>query len=360
MKIDNVIVGAGIAGITLARRLAEEKNQSVLIIERKRHIGGFCYDCYDEAGILIHKYGPHIFRTGNKKVWDHISRFTSWRQYQHRVLAYVDSQLMPIPINLDTVNILYGTHFDSTNLQPFLDSLKVPIDHPSNVEEVVVSQVGYNIYEKFFKYYTIKQWGCDPKDLPPEVIARIPIRTNRDDRYFTVPYQGLPSHGYTTMFEKMLDHPNIQVMLGADFAGVKDGLQYKRLFYSGCVDEYFGWCFGRLPYRCLDFRFETLDMEQFQQVATVNYPNDYDFTRISEFKHLTGQKSGKTTLCREFPGDEGEPSYPIPGSVSAELYQKYQAKAQEDPRLTFIGRLGRYKYYSMDQIVEEILSMDIG
>lgn len=352
-----VIVGAGFAGCVLAERIANELNKKVLIIEKRNHIGGNAYDCYNEDGILVHKYGPHIFHTNNKEVWDYLSKFTEWYHYQHRVLAYVDGQTVPMPINLDTINKLYNTNFTPDELNKFFEKVRDKKEEILNSEDMVISKVGKDLYEKFFKGYTKKQWDLYPYELEPEVTARIPIRTNRDDRYFTDKYQGMPKYGYIKMFENMLNNKNIHIMLNTDYKEVIDSIEYEKLIYTGPIDYYFDYKYGKLPYRSLNFEFETLDCEKYQEVGTVNYPNDYDFTRITEFKHLTGQKHYKTTIVREYSSAEGEPYYPIPQKKNIEQYKLYEEEANKLNNVFFIGRLANYKYYNMDKVVEEALTL---
>jgi UDP-galactopyranose mutase len=353
---DYLIVGAGYSGSVLAERLARGSGKKVLLVDRRPHIGGNAYDCYDNAGILIHKYGPHIFHTNSREVFDYLSRFTNWRQYQHKVLAHVDGRLVPIPINLDTINQLYGLHLNSFEMEEFLASRAEKIEQVRTSEDVVISKVGRELYEKFFRGYTRKQWGLDPSELDSQVTARVPTRTNRDDRYFTDAYQAMPKHGFTRMFENMLDHPNIKIMLNADYRDVKEVIPYRELIFTGPVDEFFEYQFGKLPYRCLEFKHETLNQHQFQPVAVVNYPNDNTFTRITEFKHLTGQEHPKTSIVYEFPQAEGDPYYPIPRAENAEIYHQYQALAQQSG-VHFAGRLATYKYYNMDQVVAQALTL---
>src|SRR4051812_20355832 len=326
---DYMIVGAGFAGSVLAERLARGSGKHVLLVDRRAHVGGNAYDHYDHAGILVHKYGPHIFHTNSKEVFDYLSRFTEWRQYQHKVLASVDGQLVPIPINLDTINRLYGLELNSFQMAEFLAQRAEPKNPLRTSEDVVVSTVGRELYEKFFRGYTRKQWGLDPSELDSQVTARVPTRTNRDDRYFTDTYQAMPRHGFTRMFEGMLDHPNIRVLLNADYREIKNMLPYRELIYSGPVDEFFDFRFGKLPYRCLDFKHETLNRPNYQPVAVVNYPNDNPFTRVTEFKHLTGQEHSKTSIVFEYAQAEGDPYYPIPRRENAELYRQYQALADD-------------------------------
>jgi len=353
---DYMIVGAGFAGSVLAERLASQANKKVLLVEKRNHIGGNAYDCYDDSGVLIHKYGPHIFHTNSAEVFAYLSKFTAWRQYQHRVLASVDGQLVPIPINLDTINRLYGTKFSSFELEEFFRSVAEPRDPVRTSEDVVVSRVGRELYEKFFRNYTRKQWGLDPSELDATVIARVPTRTNRDDRYFGDRYQAMPMHGFTRMFERMLDHPNIKVLLNTDYREVRDFVPFRNMVYTGPIDEFFDNCFGKLPYRSLDFRFETRPETQVQPVAVINYPNDYAYTRVTEFKHLTGQEHGKSTLVYEYPKAEGDPYYPVPNPANAEVYRQYKALADATPNVHFVGRLATYKYYNMDQVVAQALA----
>jgi len=353
---DYLIVGAGYAGSVLAERLARGSGKQVLLVDRRPHIGGNAYDHYDDAGILVHKYGPHIFHTNSKEVFEYLSRFTDWRQYQHKVLASVDGQLVPIPINLDTINKLYGLNLSSFQMEEFLASRAEQKEQIRTSEDVVVSKVGRELYEKFFRGYTRKQWGLDPSELDAQVTARVPTRTNRDDRYFTDAYQAMPRHGFTRMFANMLDHPNIRILLNADYREVKEMIPYRELIYTGPVDEFFDFQFGKLPYRCLEFKHETLNQAQHQPVAVVNYPNDNAFTRVTEFKHLTGQEHPKTSIVYEYPKAEGDPYYPIPRRENAEIYHQYQELANQ-AGVHFVGRLATYKYYNMDQVVAQALTV---
>jgi UDP-galactopyranose mutase len=353
---DYLIVGAGFGGSVLAERLARDAGKKVLLIDKRNHIGGNAYDCYDAAGLLIHKYGPHIFHTNSREVFDYLSRFTQWRHYQHRVLASVDGLLVPIPINLETINRLYGMRLNSREAESFFESLAEKRDAIRTSEDAVVSKVGVELYKKFFRGYTRKQWGLDPSELDAQVAARVPTRTNFDDRYFTDQYQSMPLHGYTRMFEHMLDHPNIKILLQADYREVVKVIPFKEMIYTGPVDEFFEYCHGKLPYRSLQFEHETHDREQFQQAPVVNYPNDYAFTRITEFKYLTGQKHPKTSIVYEFPQAEGDPYYPIPKPENAELYGRYQALAKAAKGVHFVGRLATYRYYNMDQVVAQALT----
>jgi UDP-galactopyranose mutase len=352
---DYLIAGAGFAGCVMAERLAFS-GKKVLLIDKRNHIGGNAYDYYNNDGILVHKYGPHIFHTNSEDVYNYLSCFTAWRNYQHHVLSAVDGQMLPIPINLNTINMLYGLQLNSSEMETFFASRAEQIEQVLTSEDVVVSKVGRELYEKFFRGYTRKQWALDPSQLDASVTARVPVRTNKDNRYFTDTYQVMPLNGYTVMFEHMLSHPNIHVMLNADFRDVAKEMQYARLIYTGPIDEYFEYCFGKLPYRSIEFKFETHE-EQFQPVGTVNYPNDYAFTRVTEFKHLTGQKHDKTTVVYEFPKADGDPYYPIPRQENTALYNQYKKLAASLPNVWFAGRLGTYKYYNMDQVVAQALML---
>ncbi|WP_443192186.1 UDP-galactopyranose mutase [Pseudomonas indica] len=355
---DYLIVGAGFAGSVLAERLAAGLGKRVLLVDRRPHIGGNAYDHYNDDGILVHRYGPHIFHTNAPRIVDYLSRFTEWRPYEHRVLAEVDGQQVPIPINLTTLNRLYGLDLDEAGAERFLASRAEPVADIRTSEDVVINQIGRELYEKFFRGYTRKQWGLDPSQLDKSVTSRVPTRTNADDRYFGDSFQMMPLHGYTRMFEKMLDHPNIKVMVNTDFKEIRDEVQYDHLVYCGPIDEYFGYCYGKLPYRSLRFQHETVDRERFQPVAVVNYPaEDVPYTRITEYKHLTGQQHHKTSLTYEYPSAEGDPYYPIPRPENAELYKRYQALADATPGVTFLGRLGTYRYYNMDQVVGQALAL---
>jgi UDP-galactopyranose mutase len=354
---DCLIVGAGFAGSVLAERLAAGSGQRVLLIDRRPHIGGNAFDHYNDHGILVHRYGPHIFHTNAPHVAIYLSRFTRWRPYEHRVLAQVDGMLVPIPINLTTINRLYGLSFAPAEVEAFLAARAEPVDAIRTSEDVVVSKVGRELYEKFFRGYTRKQWGMDPSELDKAVTSRVPTRTSTDDRYFGDSFQNMPLHGYSRMFENMLDHRNIKVMLNVDFREIEHEVRYDRLIYTGPIDEFFDYRFGRLPYRSLRFRHETLDQELFQPVAVVNYPSEeVAHTRITEYKHLTGQKHVKTSITYEYPAAEGDPYYPVPRAENAALFRKYQALADVTPDVTFVGRLASYRYYNMDQVVAQALS----
>jgi UDP-galactopyranose mutase len=356
MSFDYMIVGAGFAGSVLAAQLARELDKKVVVVEKRPHIAGNAYDHYDDHGLLVHKYGPHIFHTNSPEIFEFLSQFTEWRSYEHRVLASVDGQLVPLPINLDTINRLYGLNLSSLELPEFFERLaeKRPI---KNSEDQVVSKVGRELYEKFFKGYTRKQWGIDPSELDASVTARIPTRTTRDNRYFTDKFQAMPRLGYTRMFERMLRHPNIKLLLNADYREVGRMLPHRELIYTGPIDAFFDYKLGKLPYRSLEFQHETHNLRQFQTVGTVNYPNEHPYTRITEFKHLTGQEHEKTSIVYEIPRAEGDPYYPIPRRENNELYMQYKALADQTPGARFVGRLATYKYYNMDQVVGQALAV---
>ncbi len=354
---DFVIVGAGFAGSVLAERLATQSNKKILLIDKRNHIAGNAFDYYDKAGLLIHKYGPHIFHTNSKEVFDYLSNFTEWRPYEHKVLASVDGQLVPIPINLNTINTLYGLNLCSDEVQKFFDNRSEKIDVIKTSEDVVVNGVGRELYEKFFKNYTQKQWDLDPSQLDKSVTARVPTRTNKDDRYFTDKFQAMPADGYTKMFENILNHPNIHIMLNTDYRDIIENISYKSMIYTGPIDAYFDYEYGKLPYRSIDFKFQTVDKENFQSTGTVNYPMSQMYTRITEFKHLTGQQHAKTSIVYEFPKADGDPYYPIPRSENNAVYLKYKALADQTKNTYFTGRLGTYKYYNMDQVIAQSLTL---
>jgi UDP-galactopyranose mutase len=354
---DFLIVGAGFAGSVLAERLATQAGKKVLIIDKRPHIGGNTYDYFDDAGILVHKYGPHIFHTNAKEIFDYLGQFTKWRPYEHRVLASVDGRLVPLPINLDTINQLYGLNLCSAQVEAFLEEHAEKKDRIVTSEDAVVSKVGRELYNKFFKHYTKKQWDLDPSELDAAVAARIPTRYNRDDRYFTDTYQAMPLHGYTRLFEKMLSHPNISILLNADYKDIEKIIPFKEMIYTGPIDYYFDYCYGKLPYRSIEFAFDTLDTEKFQPTGTVNYPNEQAYTRITEFKWLTGQRHSKTSIVYEYPKADGDPYYPIPRPENTELYKRYQLLTNAVPNVHFTGRLATYKYYNMDQVVGQSLTL---
>jgi UDP-galactopyranose mutase len=353
---DYLIVGAGFAGSVLAERLASQCGAKVLICDKRPHIAGNAYDHYDDHGLLVHKYGPHIFHTSCARIFEYLSKFTKWRPYEHRVLASVEGKLLPFPINVDTVNQLYGLSLTPDQAGAYFAKVAEPIKHPLNSEEAVVGKIGRDLYTKFFRNYTRKQWGLDPSELDAAVAARVPARTNRDDRYFTDEYQAMPRHGYTRLFENMLDHRNISIVLNSDYRDVAREVAHREMIYTGPIDAFFDCRYGKLPYRSLDFKFETHAVRRFQPAAVVNYPNDHAYTRITEFKYLTGQLHHETSIVYEFPTAEGEPYYPVPRAENAELYAKYKALAEATPNVRFVGRLATYRYYNMDQVVGQSLA----
>lgn len=353
---DYLIVGAGFAGSVLAERLAAGAGKKVLVVDKRPHIGGNAYDEYNDDGILVHRYGPHIFHTNSREVWEYLSRFTPWRPYEHRVRASVDGRLLPMPINLDTINGLYGLSLTAFQVEEFFRSVAEPVEEIRTSEDVVVSRVGRDLYEKFFKNYTKKQWGMDPSELDASVTSRVPTRTSRDDRYFTDTYQAMPLHGYTRMFQNLLSHPNIKVMLNTDYREVEGLVPYGEVVFTGPIDEFFDFRFGKLPYRSLTFKHETVNAEVHQPAPVVNYPNEHPYTRITEFKYLTGQQHPRTSIVYEYPGDEGDPYYPVPRPENAELYRQYRELADETQGVWFVGRLATYKYYNMDQVVAQALT----
>ena len=355
-NFDFLIVGAGFSGSVCARQLAEA-GQRVLIVDKRDHVGGNAYDCFDSHGILIHPYGPHIFHTNSKKVFEYLSRFTDWRFYEHRVLASVKGKLLPIPINKTTINQLYNQNLDEAGVEEFLAKARLPKTEIKTSEDVVLNSVGNELCDLFFRGYTKKQWGLDLSELSAGVAARIPTRTNDDDRYFTDTFQFMPANGYTEMFKRMLNHENIQIKLGIDYQTVAKEITYKKIIYTGPIDEYFNFKLGKLPYRSLRFEHEHLKEENFQKVGTVNYPNDHAYTRITEFKHLTGNTGRGTSIVREYPTDQGDPYYPIPRQENEDLLKKYQALAELENDVYFVGRLAQYRYYNMDQVVGAALSV---
>ena len=355
MKTDILVVGAGYAGSVVAERLASA-GKRVHVIDKRSHIGGNAYDEYDEHGVLVHRYGPHIFHTNSGRIVDYLSNFTKWRPYEHRALAHVDGHLLPIPINLDTVNGLYGLDLAVDDLKAFFERVREPKTPALSSEDVVVSTVGRDLYEKFFKNYTRKHWGLDPSQLSAGVTARVPVRTDRDDRYWTDEFQGVPLRGYTRMFEAMLDHPNISIELSVDFHEVRERVGAEHTVYTGPIDAYFGYRFGKLPYRSLRFEHEHLPSTSwYQRAPTINYPNEYDYIRVTEFKYVTGQQHPGTSIVREYPQGEGDPYYPVPRPENEALYKRYRALTIRERNVVFVGRLAQYRYYNMDQVVAAAL-----
>jgi UDP-galactopyranose mutase len=358
MKYDYLIVGAGFAGSVMAERIATQLNKRVLIVEKRNHIGGNTYDEYDNHGILIHKYGPHIFHTNSKIVFEYLSMFTKWRKYEHKVLASLNGNLYPIPINRITINKLYGRNYSEEDIRKFLGSVKLNRNPVMNSEDIIVNKIGYDLFDKFFKYYTIKQWNHEPKELSPSVCGRIPVRTNDDCRYFTDKYQYMPLDGYTKMFEKMLSHENIDFVLGTDYKSLADKVEYEKIIYTGPIDYFFEYKFGKLPYRSIIFEFENHEEELFQEAAVINFvDNSKIFTRVAEYKYLTSQKSNTTTISKELTNMNGDPFYPILNEENKKLYYRYRKEADNSKNVIFLGRLAEYKYYNMDQVVANSLKL---
>ena len=368
-NFDVVIVGAGFSGLTVAERVIAEQGKSCLIIEKRSHLGGNAYDFYDDHGVLIHKYGPHYFRTNSGKVREYLSQFTAWHPVDYKILSFTDGQFWNFPINLNTFEQFIGRPSTTEEMEDWIEAHRVKIETPANSEEVIISQVGWELYEKFFKGYTIKQWQREPRDLDASVCGRIPIRTNRDDRYLREEFQALPAAGYTRLFEKMVDicGAKLKIVLNSDFREVLPHISYKHIVYTGPIDEYFDCCFGPLPYRSLRFERESFTSQTlkgregiagkkgfWQPAMQVNYPNTESYTRIVELKHATGQTCENTTIVKEYPVNFGpgqEPYYPIPASDAAAIYSKYKEKAAFEKNVSFIGRLATYRYYNMDQVV---------
>jgi len=360
-RYDVLVVGAGYAGAVMAERLATRCGRSVLVVDRREHIAGNAYDYADEHGVLVHAYGPHIFHTNAERVVDYLSAFTDWRPYEHRVVARVGEQLLPIPINRTTVNELYGLELTTeAEVEAFYAERAEPIAYVRNSEDAVVSKVGRDLYEKFFRGYTRKQWQRDPSELHASVCARIPTRTSTDDRYFTDSHQAMPADGYTAMFERILDAPGIDVRLGVDFDAVRDEVEYEHLVYTGPIDAFFDHEYGALPYRSLAFELHnepTPDEGLVQPAASINFPSeDVPWTRTTEYRYLTGQRHASSTIARELPRSEGDPYYPIPNDETRALYHRYRARADELSDVTFVGRLARYQYLNMDQVVAQALA----
>jgi UDP-galactopyranose mutase len=354
--IDVLVAGMGFAGSTCARVLADA-GLRVHLVDRRPHIGGNAFDTTDAEGVVIHPYGPHIFHTNADRIVDFLSRFTAWRPYEHRVLARIGDQLLPVPVNRTTINRLYGLDLDPQGIADFLERVRVPCARQLSSEDVVLARLGSDLAEKFFRGYTRKQWGLELSELAASVVGRIPVRTDDDDRYFSDIHQCMPADGYAAMFRRMLDHPLITYGTGVDFVDVRGALEYRWLVYTGRIDAYFDECYGALPYRSLEFRHEHRPgVARFQPVGTINYPNDHEFTRITEFKHLTGQAHPGTSIVYEFPRDEGEPFYPVPRPQNEALYKKYEARAAACANVTFVGRLAQYRYYNMDQVVGAALA----
>ncbi|NPT40353.1 UDP-galactopyranose mutase [Paraburkholderia sp. 1N] len=356
MQYDYLVVGAGFAGSVCAERLSSAGN-TVLLIDKRDHIGGNAYDCVDSNGILIHPYGPHIFHTNSQRIFEYLSKFTDWRFYEHRVLAELEGRRYPIPINKTTINTLYNLNLQDDEVEDFYKSRRIAVSEIRTSEDIVLNSVGHDLCEKFFRGYTRKQWGLDLSELSAGVAARIPTRTNDDDRYFTDSFQFMPSEGYSIMFEKMLAHKNIEIRLSTSYEYAKESESYRHTIFTGPIDLFFEYKFGPLPYRSLRFEHEHFPTtEFFQETGTVNFPNDFNYTRITEFKYLTGQQAEGTSIVREFPQSDGDPYYPIPRPDNEATFKKYQELAEQSRNVTFVGRLANYRYYNMDQVVANALS----
>lgn len=365
MYFDAVVVGAGFTGATVAERLAAAFGKRVLIIDRRDHIGGNAYDEHNRDGILVHRYGPHIFHTNSERVWRYLSRFTEWRPYEHHVLGSVEGALVPIPFNLNTLEMLFPRAMASRLEEKLVEHYgfggKVPILKLRQTDDSELKELAQYVYKQVFEGYTRKQWGLDPEQLSPHVTARVPIRLSRDNRYFQDTYQAMPADGYTRLFRRLLGHPNIHVLLNTDYRDIEADISCNAVYYTGPIDEYFNYRYGPLPYRSLQFVTQTMRQDMHQPVGTVNYPTQYDYTRITEQKHLTGQQSAVTTLVYEYPQphvpEKTEPYYPIPRDETKRVYAKYRKAAQAlGGRVTFCGRLGGYQYYNMDQAVATALA----
>jgi UDP-galactopyranose mutase len=357
MKTDVFVVGAGFAGAVIAERLAHA-GKNVLVIDKREHIAGNAYDEYDANGVLVHRYGPHIFHTNSTQVVDYLSRFTEWRAYEHRVLANLDGNLYPIPINQDTINRLYGLNLDEKGVAAYLENVREPRETLVTSEDVVLNTVGRDLCDKFFRGYSRKQWGLDLSELSAAVAARIPVRTDRDDRYFTDKFQMMPKDGYSAMFKNILNHPRIRIELEKSYQEISGEYKAACVVYTGAIDEYFNYCYGRLPYRCLRFEHEHhAETEFYQPVAVVNYPGAEPYTRITEFKRMTGQAHSGSSIVREFSMVEGEPYYPVPRADNQNLYKRYEELARSARNVFFVGRLAQYRYYNMDQVVAASLKV---
>jgi UDP-galactopyranose mutase len=366
MKYEWLIVGAGFTGCVLAERLASQMGQRVLLVDKRDHVGGNAYDHYDNNGILVHKYGPHIFHTNDARVWAYLSQFTEWRRYEHRVLALIDGKRVPVPFNLNSLQALFparqAAKLEMLLIKTYGMATNVPILRMRQHSHPEIKSLSEYVYHKVFENYTLKQWGLTPEQLGPSVTGRVPVRVSHDDRYFQDTYQAMPKDGFTSLFRRMLSHSNIEVALNTDYAALPHGIRFDRMAYTGPIDAFFNYVHGELPYRSLRFEFEFSKVERMQPVAVVNYPNDHAYTRITEFKHITGQVSEGTTFVREYPqphiSGKNEPYYPLPLSVSADLYKRYVAEAAKlEGAVLFAGRLADYKYYNMDQATARALAL---
>jgi UDP-galactopyranose mutase len=360
-RFDTLVVGAGFAGAVMAERLASQCGQRVLVVDQRDHIAGTAYDYVDPHGVLVHAYGPHIFHTQSLRVVDYLSQFTDWRPYEHRVIAQLGQRLMPLPISRTTVNMFFGLELSSDEEVEELFAQKAePIAHARTSEEAVVSRIGRELYEAFFRGYTRKQWQHDPSELRASVCGRVAIRSNTDDRYFSDRHQQMPADGYAAMIARILDHPGIEVRTGVSFESVRSAVRYGHLVYTGRIDSFFDYEYGRLPFRSLAFEMRnqpTPDGGLVQPVATINFPSeDVPWTRITEYRHLTGQVHDSSTLAVEYPCGDGDPYYPMPTDDARFLYRRYEALASGLADVTFVGRLARYQYLNMDQVVGQALS----
>jgi UDP-galactopyranose mutase len=359
MKYDYLIVGAGFAGSVMAERLASQLNKKVLLVEKRNHVGGNAYDELDENGILVHRYGPHIFHTNSKKVFDYLTQFTEWRPYEHKVLASLNGELYPIPINRITVNKLYGLDLiTDEEVKKFFDARREKRNPILNSEDIIVNQLGQDLFNKFFRKYTKKQWNKEPKELSPSVCGRIPVRTNDDCRYFTDKYQFMPKYGYSAMFNKILSHPNIEVVLNTDYKKINNDIKFNKMIYTGPIDYFFNYEFGNLPYRSIRFEFKSFNRKYFQEAAQINFVDDKNsYTRVVEHKYLSGQSTAKTTVSFEYSNFDGEPFYPVPSKENNNLFNKYHQRSQSLSSVFFLGRLAEYQYYNMDQVVANTLQI---
>lgn len=364
-KYDIVIVGAGISGAVLAERYAS-LGKRVLVLEKRNHIGGNCYDYYNKDGILISKYGAHLFHTNDEEVWSYVNKFSEFFEYEHKVLARVDGKLVPIPVNITTVNTLFGLNIETEQeMNQWLASHQIKNERPQNGKEAALARVGSVLYVKMFETYTKKQWNKSPEELDPAVLNRIPVRNNFDNRYFSDKYQALPNGGYTKMFEKMLCNPKITVLLNTDYFNIKNQITgYKKLFYCGPIDRFFESRYNlteKLEYRSINFVFETHDKEYYQENSVINYPGgDVPYTRIIEYKHFTKQKHPKTTICKEYSVDgngENEKYYPVLSPRNQAIYEKYKQQADKLTDIYFVGRLANYKYFNMDEAFKNALNL---
>ncbi len=360
IKIDCLVVGAGFSGATIAERMAAGLNLKVLVLEKRDHIGGNAADRLNDSGILIHPYGPHIFHTNSLRIREYLSRFTRWRPYEHKVLAQIDGKLVPLPFNLNTLHALFPAaeahRLEQQLINQYGENARVPILKLRESDSENLRELADYVYRKVFLGYTTKQWGLRPEELSSSVTARVPVLINRDDRYFQDTFQAMPSAGYTALFRRMLDHPNITVRTGEDFFLSRNQIRARRIFYTGPIDAYYDYRFGRLPFRSLHFKHENISQERFQPAGTVNFPNDHDYTRCTEFKYLSGQRHPDTAIVWEYPAAEGEPYYPVPRPENESLYKRYRQLAANENNITFIGRLANYRYYNMDQAVASALS----